>query len=80
MPRYVQGQLDWHQLWQDLQSYQDSHQLTNAALAKQLHISQAALTRYYKGERQPGSDVFAFVILMMGRELRDYVKEFPYVA
>ena len=80
MPRYIHGQIDWPRLWRDLQAYQDAHELTNTALAKQLHISLSALTLYYQGKRRPASDVFAYIVLMLGRDLRDYVEELPDVA
>lgn len=77
MPRYIQGQLDWPKFRRDLRAYQDAQGLTGPRLAKQLHISTAALTRYYQGNRLPTSEVFAFAVLLMSRELRDYVTAMP---
>lgn len=77
MPRYIQGQLDWSKFRCDLRAYQEAQGLTGPGLAKRLHISTAALTRYYQGDRLPSSEVFAFAVLLMGRELRDYVTAMP---
>lgn len=73
MARYIEGRIDWARFRTDLRRYQRQQDLNSAQLARRLHISATALTRYYAGERLPSSEVFAFSLLLMGRELRDYV-------
>ncbi|GGL92964.1 hypothetical protein GCM10010840_33810 [Deinococcus aerolatus] len=77
MARYIAGRIDWDRFRTDLRRYQRQQDLNNAQLARQLHVSAAALTRYHTGERLPSSEVFAFSLLLMGRELRDYVVGWP---
>jgi transcriptional regulator with XRE-family HTH domain len=60
-----------------LRRHQRQQGLNSAQFARLLQVSAAALTRYYAGDRLPSSEVFAFSVLLMGRELRDYVTSLP---
>lgn len=77
MPRYVHGQLDWSRFRRDLRTYQEEEALSGKALARRLHVSGAALTRYCNGERTPTSEVFVYALLLMGRDFREYVSPLP---
>lgn len=73
MPRYIQGQIDWPQFRRDLRRYQQKESVTGKELARRLHISGAALTRYLNGERTPTAEVFVYALLLMHRNLNNYV-------
>lgn len=77
MPRYVQGQIDWRRFRHDLRDYQQREALTGRDLARRLHVSSAALTRYSNGERTPTTEVFVYALLLMGRNITDYVPHLP---
>lgn len=77
MPRYIQGQIDWPQFRRDLRGYQERESVTGKELARRLHISGAALTRYLNGERTPTAEVFVYALLLMHRNLNDYVSGGP---
>lgn len=77
MPRYIQGQIDWPQFRHDLRGYQQRESVTGKELARRLHISGAALTRYLNGERTPTAEVFVYALFLMHRSLNDYVSGGP---
>lgn len=77
MPRYLQGQIDWPQFRRDLREYQRREALSGKDMARRLHISSAAFTRYCNGDRTPTSEVFVYALLLMDRDLRAYVPMLP---
>ncbi|MFC3833326.1 MULTISPECIES: helix-turn-helix domain-containing protein [Deinococcus] len=77
MPRYIEGQIDWGRFRGDLRAYQRREALSGKEMARRLHISGAAYTRYCSGDRTPTSEVFVYALLMLGQDLRTYVPSMP---
>lgn len=77
MPRYIEGQIDWSRFRRDLREHQQREGLSGQEMARRLHISGAAYTRYCRGERTPTSEVFVYALFMLDKDLRAYVTTIP---